>query len=324
MTVYRYRLIPKSSIATPLRSDTLCGHLLCAARELDGDTVLGEILERFRADEPPFILSSAFPSGCFPMPILPSLTRNDTRELAEALPQFKGSLFHFLERLKKFRKQKWVPVASWQRLRTDLSFKTLFLDYSQDKAGFQNEQKVNDNKTEKVPEIHSSINRNTGRVLEGGLYTTETTFYRQRHYLDLYAETNEPDTMERYLSHVADTGFGKDRALGKGFFKWERDDTFAPGDLFGKGDHSMNLSVFSAKDLSSVSGTYEVFTKYGKVWNGFGENNPFKRPFLAFKEGSVFTSYPLRGSALTDVHSNPSIIHCTVPLMIRFKMTGAA
>lgn len=322
MTVYRYRLIPKSSIVTPLRSDTLCGHLLCAARELDGDTVLGEILERFRADEPPFILSSAFPSGCLPMPILPSLTRNDSRELAEAL--IKGSLFHLLEELKKFRKQKWVSVTAWQRLCTNLSFKTLFLDYLQDKAGFQNEQNGNNNNTKIVPEIHSSINRNTGRVLEHGLYTTETTFYRQRHYLDLYAKTNEPDTMERYLSHVAATGFGKDGALGKGFFKLERDDTFVPGNLFGKGDHSMNLSVFSAKNLSSVSGTYEVFTKYGKVWNGFGENNPFKRPFLAFKEGSVFTSYPLRGSALTDVHSNPSIIHCTVPLMIRFKMTGAA
>ena len=89
MTVYRYRLIPESSIATPLRSDTLCGHLLCAARELDGDTVLGETLERFRADEPPFILSSAFPCGCLPIPILPSLTRNDTRELADASVQRK-------------------------------------------------------------------------------------------------------------------------------------------------------------------------------------------------------------------------------------------
>ena len=324
MTVYRYRLIPKSSIATPLRSDTLCGHLLCAARELDGDTVLGEILERFRADEPPFVLSSAFPSGYLPMPILPSLMRNDTRELVKALPQFKGSLFHLLEELKKFRKNKWVPVTSWQSLSTNLSFKALFLDCLQGKAGSQNKQKGNENNTKIVPEIHNSINRNTGRVLEGGLYTTETTFYGQGNYLDLYAETDEADSLERYLSHVAATGFGKDRALGKGFFKWERDDTFAPGDLFGRGDHSMNLSVFSAKDLSSVSGTYEVFTKYGKVWNGFGENNPFKRPFLAFREGSVFTSYPLQGSSLTDIHSNPSIIHCTVPLMIRFNMTGAA
>lgn len=324
MTVYRYRLIPKSSIATPLRSDTLCGHLLCAARELDGDTVLGEILERFRADEPPFVLSSAFPSGYLPMPILPSLMRNDTRELVKALPQFKGSLFHLLEELKKFRKNKWVPVTSWQSLSTNLSFKALFLDYLQGKAGSQNKQKGNENNTKIVPEIHNSINRNTGRVLEGGLYTTETTFYGQGNYLDLYAETDEADSLERYLSHVAATGFGKDRALGKGFFKWERDNTFAPGDLFGRGDHYMNLSVFSAKDLSSVSGTYEVFTKYGKVWNGFGENNPFKRPFLAFREGSVFTSYPLQGSSLTDIHSNPSIIHCTVPLMIRFNMTGAA
>ena len=324
MTVYRYRLIPKSSIATPLRSDTLCGHLLCAARELDGDTVLGEILERFRADEPPFVLSSAFPSGYLPMPILPSLMRNDTRELVKALPQFKGSLFHLLEELKKFRKNKWVPVTSWQSLSTNLSFKALFLDYLQGKAGSQNKQKGNENNTKIVPEIHNSINRNTGRVLEGGLYTTETTFYGQGNYLDLYAETDEADSLERYLSHVAATGFGKDRALGKGFFKWERDGTFAPGDLFGRGDHYMNLSVFSAKDLSSVSGTYEVFTKYGKVWNGFGENNPFKRPFLAFREGSVFTSYPLQGSSLTDIHSNPSIIHCTVPLMIRFNMTGAA
>ncbi len=317
MTVYRYRLFPESAIATPLRSDTLYGHLLCATRELDGNAVLNEMLESFRADEPPFVLSSAFPSGYLPMPILPSLTRDDARDLAKALPQFGGSLFHLLERLKKFRKQRWISVTVWQRLRGNLSLKNLFLDYLQ--SGQDREIQVR-----KVLEVHNSIDRNTGRVLEGGLYTTEATFYGQGTCMDLYVETDRADLLERYLRYVARTGFGKDRGLGKGLFRLERDDTFVPGDLFGEGSHSMSLSVFSAKDLSCISGTYEVFTKYGRVWNGFGENNPFKRPFLAFREGSVFTSYPIKGSSLTDVHSNPSIIHCTVPLMIRFKQTGTA
>ena len=116
-------------------------------------------------------------------------------------------------------------------------------------------------------------------------------------------------------------GFGRDRSVGKGVFEIARDEGFDPSDMESpKGNYMLNLSVFSTTDMAAWDGTYTLMTKYGRVWNGFGEPNPFKKPFLAFREGAVFRRREIDLSAcvLRNIHGNQGIVQCTLPLMIPF------
>ena len=47
MAMYRYRIIPRSGFATPIRSDTLYGHLLWAAAMLEGESRVNALIEAF-------------------------------------------------------------------------------------------------------------------------------------------------------------------------------------------------------------------------------------------------------------------------------------
>jgi len=75
MKLVRYSFKPESPLGTPLQSDTLAGHLLCYLRERSGDAALEEVLGQFEAGNPPFIVSSAFPSGMLPRPEMPPMSR---------------------------------------------------------------------------------------------------------------------------------------------------------------------------------------------------------------------------------------------------------
>lgn len=56
--------------------------------------------------------------------------------------------------------------------------------------------------------------------------------------------------------------------------------------------------------------------KHGRAWNGFGERNPFKKPFFAFAEGSLFSGMPDSGYLLRNIHSDPRIVQVGWPLTI--------
>lgn len=313
MATYLYCVTTCSAAGTPLRSDTLYGHLLCAARELDGENALGNLVGRFKEGRPPFILSSAFPAGMLPMPVLPNIPRADFQRFARERTEFGGSMFRALEKYKDFKKIKWLPVSLWVQLSVGFSQERLFAAYldNLETGTFA----APAGKTEL--ELHNTIDRQRGTVLaEGGLYTSEAAFYLPGTVLEMYVQTDDPSTFERYLEVLAKTGYGRDRSTGKGSFTFRRDDGFDPSLMAGSGNALMSLSVCSHQNLSTIKGYYSVFTKYGKVWNGFGQNNPFKKPFLAFAEGSVFQELPADGYILQGIHSDPKIVQITWPLTL--------
>ncbi len=327
MPLLRYTVTPRGAFGTPMRSDTLHGHLLCAAGELDGSEAVGEIIHRFDSGSPPFVCSSALPQGMLPMPCLPPIPRREFQaRYGDVSGPFGGDLFEALSTYKAFRKLPYVPQLVWTDLRSCMSAADLFerwaTETKADKEAFKPRpaQRGDAWKVDHV-EAHNSIDRNTGSVLqEGGLYLSDATFYGSRVKLDLYVRTEEPEQFERLIRHIAETGFGRDRSTGKGWFDIERDLSFDAVHLKGTGTHRMSLSVLSAQDMSEVRGWYRTFPKTGRTWDGFGEHNPFKKTFLALEEGAVLESLPAKGYVLHGVHADPKVVQVTWPLTIALTL----
>lgn len=321
MAMYRYRVTPLTSFASPMQSDTLHGHLLWAARELEGEPAIQELIQGFEQGKPPFVCSSAMPRGMLPMPVLPPIPRKRFADLVREMGF--DSLFEALGQYKTFRKLSWIPLHVWQELRNGLSQEQLFSLWLRDAKKPENKRVFSPPfASQRVIQAHNSINRATGTVLEGGLFFPEVMFYDRGAELDLYVMTDDRTFFERLLGHLAACGFGADRTTGKGHLSWQRDDSFEPQKLNSSGTHEMTLSVLSAENLGEVRGFYKTFTKYGKVWNGFGERNPFKKPFVAFAEGSVFSARPETGYVLHGIHSDSKVVQVLWPVTLAFSLAA--
>lgn len=321
MALYRYRITPQSAFATPMRSDTLYGHLLWAAAMLDGEGKVRELIDAFAGESPPFVLSSALSAGQLPRPALPGISR------ARFKAQFgdTGSLFEALQRYKVFRKQGTWSLESWRRLHEQLSQEALFIDWLAQRQAASKGEKVQVRQNEAVTchQPHVTIDRQSGSVLEqGGLFFSQATWYRPGTILDLYVRTAEVAEFERLFNHLAAAGFGADRSTGKGQFTYERDWAFDASPFEGHGSHRLSLSVCAATDLPGFKGYWMSMVKHGRAWSGFGEPNPFKKPFFAFSEGSVFRSMPASGYLLRQIHSDPRIVQVGWPLTIPVTLEG--
>ena len=306
MKVYRYQIDPLSAFATPMRSDTLYGQLLCAAAELDGVAGVETLIKQFTDNQPPFILSSAFPAGMLPVPVLSGIKRSQFKSLAG------GDMFGKLSQYKKFRKQSHIAVTDWSDVAGQMSSLKLFQHYLAKKTGTGSQARQKISRT-----MHNSIDRNSNRVIaDGGLYSDEAQYFDSSYRYDLYVKTADRTNFERLFNHVATVGFGANTSTGKGQFSFKIDESF-DGSMFNQqGNAEMNLSVCVATETDQFIGTWSLFTKLGKVWNGFGETNPFKKPFIAFTEGSVFTQMPDSSYVLRNIHSNPDYVQIGLPLTL--------
>lgn len=306
MALYKYRLYPLSPFVSPVQSDTLAGHLLCAAGEIYGVYKITELIDLFRQENHPFSISSAFPADCLPMPFLPGLTRQKVAEMLGSSQD--KDLSGFLIELKQFKKKNWFTVDAFLRLRDRLSLESLFIDWMSNKNDYPEISQNNSFQT------HNSIDRRTGTVMEGGLYFSPITAFGPDFGFDIYVETHDQDLFETCLKHTSKSGYGADSSTGKGAFSWKMISGF-DSDLFsGEGSHRFLLSHCAARDMSGFSGYYRMMTRYGKVWPGFGEPNPFKKPFALFRPGSIFLTMPKQGYVLENIHSNPDIVQITRPL----------
>ncbi|MCF6265490.1 MAG: hypothetical protein L3J57_02970 [Desulfuromusa sp.] len=312
MTIYRYKIKPHSAFATPMRSDTLYGQLLCAAAELNGESGVETLITQFKENNPPIILSSAFPAGKLPMPVLPGIKRTQFKKLASE------TMFDDLSKHKRFRQKRFLSTTDWMQLAGQMSSLKLYQHDTQkpeDNSETTNKQDQDARRT-----MHNCIDRNTNRVVEGGLYSEEAHYFKPDFTYDLYVKTADSDLFERLLNHVATVGFGADASSGKGQFEFAKDEAFDDTMFNHQGNAVMNLSVCIAEETEQFSGTWNLFTKLGKVWSGFGETNPFKKPLIAFTEGSVFTRMPESSYVVQNIHSDEKYVQIGLPLVLPFTL----
>ena len=63
MKLYRIRFKLCSSVVTPLKGDTIWGHIVWGIANNKGDKAVDEFLEKEKSDKPALVVSSAFPAG---------------------------------------------------------------------------------------------------------------------------------------------------------------------------------------------------------------------------------------------------------------------
>jgi len=321
MKLVRIGVTLRSPLGTPLKSDTLSGHLLCLFRQRHGEKKLSKLLEDAKKGNLPFVISDAFPHDHLPVPVLEPMSRSTFKELVESLHG--GKTLEGLKSLKRFRKKFQVlPLSEWAEVSKAMSAKNLYFLHHQERIRLEGGEKT------KIT-MHNTINRKSGHVLEGALYNSIEKWYTSsegKPALDIYARVEpsfEPDFKE-LLNDLKSLGYGQDRSTGKGNLQFEEWEPMEHLDQKKGANAWMNLSTYSTTQGEELEGGwYKMHTKFGKVWNGFGERNPFKKPLLVFEPGSVFRKQPknLGTTVIPGIHSeNANLVQYCSPIMLPINL----
>lgn len=269
MNLYRFRLIPESPWRTPWQSDTLAGLLCWMCARTEGDTVLRQqVIEPALAGRPPFVLSDAFPRDWLPLPAAIRLLD---------IPA---------DHRKMVKRAKWLSAKSFVQLQHG-ELPTLG-------------DLIRDTGIHEYTQLRNTIGRSANTTTDGGglFPTQESVLDKGTNCLTVYARI-EPGFVAPFwalVQELAHWGFGSDRSVGKGQFRLES--KLEPAEeLNGSSDAnaSVVLSTFQPNTGDPSDGTWEAFTKYGKLGPDFGLENVFKRPMIVFRPGACFHGQVTRG-----------------------------
>lgn len=256
MNIYKATLNSESTYVTPFQADTLFGHICWIVANREGESGLQQFLEPFKNGDPPFILSDGFPAGFLPKPL--------SCDLAADTP---------LKR-KDIKKVQFLSISEFNAV-----------------INGQSVTPVADNLISYHLTAHNTINRITNRPLEpGGLYNVEEYSIPQ---IDIYikAESNTwKNNVVSYIEEISQSGYGGKISRGKGQFSISGiiDYSFPEPD---NANGFVALSNFCPSEKDTTEGFYSTFIKYGKLGiQSAGHGNPFKKPLLMVRAGSVFFS----------------------------------
>jgi len=267
MKFYRIKINLRSSYITPWQSDTIMGSLCWVIRQTQGEKALADFLERCLAGDYPFVVSDCFPGDLLPRPLAGSFVDACPRQTR------KEELDRFTE-LRKAKKTNYASVEEFNNIVT---------------GGEVNIGLYPDGVTS-ASIMHNSISRLSNTVLEGSLFE-EQEFFSTEKYLSLYALIND-DWVERFselLAVLAARGFGRRISVGKGAFAVGPLEIFKELVASPEPNAVVMLSNYIPAADDPVEGQYRLFIKYGKLGSEFTFlPNPFKKPVMMFKPGSVF------------------------------------
>lgn len=253
MKTYWIKLINHSGTLTPFQADTIFGHLCWVVAHEGGDKSLAEFLEPFKKGKPPFVISDGFPESFLPKPLSAEAILGDADR-------------------KEIKKIEWVNLENFNAIR---------------KGEKRKIEKIEPVKHTTTP--HSKISRITGTTPEeGGLYSLEEYFVR---YISVYLKAISDewkDKVVELLKELSKSGYGSKKSIGKGQFEVEKVEEFNFEEIK-TADGFVTLSNFCPKKEDPTEGFYKTFVKYGKLGEEFTFcGNPFKRPLVMIKTGSVF------------------------------------
>ncbi len=287
MKTYRITLNLKSAFATPLKGDTLFGQLCWAIRNRSGENRLTGLLNGYTSGQPFAVVSDAFPQGYLPLPKLPG--------------RFYGKI-DGLDR-KAVKKRCWLPetaivepVNHWLSHAVDA--KTV-ARRTQEKSDCKNDALLRLALSEKHPQPHNSINRQTNTTGEGGFapYSIEQEWFLTSIawaiYLLLDTERLSQDDCLQCLEDIGGIGFGRDASIGLGKFSVSGFvETTLPDQA--KANASLTLAPCAPQGLGfdGKNSFYQLFTRFGRHGDiaVHKEGKPFKNPVLLAQTAAVFTA----------------------------------
>lgn len=227
----------------------------------------------------PLVFSSAFPKNYLPFPLFPLSKLVDKADID----------------IKKVKKQKYVKA--------DLLKNEISMDI------FKELPKIP--YTVQEATAHNTINRYTNKTEEkGGLYFLDEIYYDNKYDMDIYFY-NGSILDDSYILDCLETigkfGYGKDASTGKGQFKIIKTEDCPFNSKGPNAFMSLSLGILSRDDPRN--GYYKFHTKYPKH---ACNSNPYKKPLVMIKEGSMFFDSPIKdfyGCIINNIHQDQSIIH---------------
>lgn len=323
LSTYQIDLKLTSPLGSPFHSDTLFGAFCWRYRERFGESALVEILENNA--EPPIIFSNAFwvehvdDNLELPKPILEpfALGRDDPIE--------------DYAKLKKYKKKSTIP-SEWilNNQGQPITDKILFEHFKKIDEIDKSEMEY---KTENV--LHNSIDRLTGTVIDGGLFSQTKTFFKKAG-LRLFIKTILPKSeFIEILRDMGIVGIGRDASTGMGHFEVGLDSIEENPSLLkpvGKVNAFISLSngFIDSQDQNCQLYYGKTITKFSKHGGELAyQGLPWKNPMQMYTAGSVFrftAKKDFYGQYLEQVSSisNHRTAAFLFPLFIQIPPKGAA
>ena len=281
MQTYKLTLTLQSAFATPLKGDTLFGQLCWAIRNRLGEDTLTDCLAGYTKAQPFVVVSDAFPEGYFPLPKLPSCFY----ELPEGQDR------------KAIKKRTWLPEAAFQQsinqwLKLAVNAKAL-VTVTESKHATQ--------LSEKHPQAHNTINRQTNTTGDGGFapYSVEQEWFvpglRWAIYVLLDSDRLSVEDCQQCLDDIGAFGFGKDASIGLGKFTIDSfQEYMLPAQASANACLTLAPCAPQGLGFDSQHSYYQLFTRFGRHGDiaVHQEGKPFKNPVLLAQTGAVFKTTP--------------------------------
>ena len=278
MIVDAFHLEFKAPVSDLPRAPSIYGQLAWWVRYSRGEVALLSLLEEFKT-QPPFLLTSAFPTDFLPRPLLPPLVHP---RLAETTVR------------KGLKAVRYLPVKTFAEVVRSGS-EAVLLDL------LGQEDSLKQPSFERLQRTRVGISRVTGGAETGILFTDETIGLPT---LSLYAVCNSntytSDWLFDALQHLGHQGFGGRTSIGLGKFTVTRERNFELPE-------STEPTAYTtlAPCLAQPDGWYALETHWGRLGQHFSQAaNPFKQPYLRAIEGSTFRQAPV-GQLLDTTPSPP-------------------
>ena len=270
---------PGSAFGTPLKGDTLFGHLCWAIANRCGEDRLVNLLAGYTDGRPFAVVSDAFPSGYWPRPDLP--------------PRILGAVDP-AER-KASKKRVWLPrsgfaapIDSWLHRMVEAP------ECAEDVEGSEPERQDESSRfVNHETRFRNAIDRSTGTT-GGGFdpYASDEFRYRRGTRLECHilhdTERLTADTLLAAMNDIGALGYGRDASVGLGRFKVL--------------DAEVNGRHIA---LPEQEGANAWLTLAPLAPQGLGLGNPFKAPVLLADTGAVlsraggrFDAHPFVGRGL--------------------------
>lgn len=255
MTLIRANIEICSRLRTPLRGDTLWGHVACGVANHEGE----DGIQAFCNMPHPFVISSAFPHGMLPKPLLPAEENTEEFKSKQDYTEFK-----------KKKKQKYCSASE-------------FLDVNPIvgcESGFVSESST-----------HVSISRETGTALDEMLFSVDEMWPDSKNgtvLMDIYISSHDSlERVEELLSWAFEFGFGADSTTGAGKVKLLKVDYIAPKKAKYGRYLALGPFISDADVLDDLRAS--TFLRKGKIGGVLAhELSPYKKSIIMYEEGATF------------------------------------
>lgn len=336
MKTYEITIKPLSGFGTPLKGDTIFGHI-CWQAAYD-DKLFGTPIDALLADytiNPFLVISSAYP-----------ISYEGTKSIYMKRPDLPlDNLFDFsgmdkksiIGERKNLKAKKWMPVNESQSI---VSFKDI--KYINDKELFE---MVRDSVTADLQkdarkkgvksfmadysQPHNAINRLTGTTGEGRFapFTSDQKVYFPQTKLSIFVGISDRITVKQVedaLSKIGECGFGKDASTGLGRFEVCGSDNI---DLQSLGSPEPNacytLSPCVPEKDVFLRSFFSPFTRFGRHGDILAKSkNPFKNPVIMADEGAVFVFVPMEQSVFTKPYIGIAVTNISLAEKHKAVMQG--